>query len=119
MQALLQELRGLDSPPPADEEAAGRVPFARNKSAEDAGAVSDYAAWYEDYVKAQSTSSATEKVPRESIKQVATSPAAQPGPASDEARDPRKLTYAQALPIISKLAADNAFLEALQEVRCR
>jgi hypothetical protein len=33
--------------------------------------------------------------------------------------DLRKLTYAQALPVLSRLAADDTFIEALQEVRPR
>ena len=37
---------------------------------------------------------------------------------SSSVRDIRKFTFAQALPVISGLAADPAFMEALQQVRC-
>lgn len=37
---------------------------------------------------------------------------------SSSVRDIRKFTFAQALPVISGLAADPTFMEALQQVRC-
>lgn len=130
LQALLLELRGLDeAAPKAEEDAAthDRPSEAKNHAGDGAGAVdsaSDYTAWYEDYVKATAPTAVTPSVaPAEVATHAINSqeehilPSQHPHHHHTQIpQDLRKLTYAQALPIISRLAADEAFLEALQEV---
>jgi hypothetical protein len=107
LQALLQELQGLDELP---KEAA-------NPAAEEA---SDYTAWYEDYVRSKSAPALPDANPEQLASATTTAAPAEAqvsnAPQDIPPTDLRKLTYAQALPIISRLARDESFLDALQEV---
>lgn len=110
LQALLQELQGLDEVSPPTGTA--------DSSAGATEQTSDYSAWYEDYVK--STPAAAGPAESASLELPATaSPPNQVVAPQDNPVDLRKLTYAQALPVLSKLARDESFLDALQEVNTR
>ncbi|KAK9893647.1 hypothetical protein P389DRAFT_207116 [Cystobasidium minutum MCA 4210] len=124
LQALLLELRGLDEvAPPAQSTAGsedsedskhGTIAETSTKQNDNVASTStsDYTAWYEDYVKTTNPAAVSAPV-------TAAPPVASPPPSASQApqQDIRKLTYAQALPIISRLASDEVFLEALQELK--
>lgn len=107
LQALLQELQGLDELP--------------KDAADPVEEPSDYTAWYEDYVKSTTTSTLSDTQPERSTSAIAAASdqgQAQVSNAPQDAppTDLRKLTYAQALPVISRLTRDESFLDALQKV---
>lgn len=128
LQALLLELRGLDeaAPKPEEDVATHDGPLEGKNHAGD-GAVdsaSDYTAWYEDYVKATAPTAVTPSVAPAEVATQAINNQEDHIPSQHHhhhhtqiPQDLRKLTYAQALPIISRLATDETFLEALQMVR--
>lgn len=115
LQALLQELRGFDEAPPAPAQA-----LLDTNTSEAVSGASDYTAWYEDYVKSADVSSSTATAATVASDFSSNGTSVQP-PTTTTPRDApvdlRKLTYAQALPIISALARDETFLDALQDVR--
>lgn len=110
LQALLQELQGLDELP--------------KDAADPVEEPSDYTAWYEDYVKSTTTSTLSDTQPERSTSATSAIAAASDqgqaqvsnAPQDAPPTDLRKLTYAQALPVISRLTRDESFLDALQKV---
>lgn len=108
LQALLQELQGLDELPSAAADKPGDGVLEE--------AASDYTAWYEDYVKSASVPAPVLAPAVPQPDSAATAPPQAGSVLQNTPTDLRKLTYAQALPIITKLARDEPFLDALQDV---